>query len=349
MIDVNNSSNEIDDLECPDNSVVDESSEQLDSGGENLPVELPGSLLKKARQKSGLSLSEVATELYMSVRKLEALERDDYGALPSAVFVHGYIKKYSAIVKEDEDALLASYDQYLKTQREINPASMQVNIGVEKRKKYSFLSLKWLVPAGLFAASVSILVIVMSFTQQQRPDFVAEVNEAEQLPESPVSELDSNVLDEMASELDSIRDQNDDPIASAELALARELNASGIQEPENQPAEAPTNNQQTNTSAGVDADVGQGVSSSVAFASDEMLDELFFRISEDCWIEVSDSNGSKIYSNLANAGQTVSLDGEGPFSVMLGNARAVELSINGESVLINTRPGRDTARLIVGK
>lgn len=352
VIDVNNPSKQIDEQENPDGSIVDELCAQSEVSATMEPRQLPGSQLKEARQKAGLSVSDVAKKLYMSVRKLEALERDDYHDLPSEVFVQGYIKKYSVIVNQNEERLLADYEHYLKTQRAINPAAAQLTLGVEKRRSYSFLSPKWLVPAGLVILSVSVLVLVMAFTKQERPPMLSELDEAKQLPESPVSQLDSNTLDEMASELNAIRDQNEasNPLSGdvSDSVLKNGLASSSGSEaleqvPQTQnnvPLEiharpiAPTNDLES--SVRNNAPVGP-------------LDALMFRVSEDCWIEVSDSAGSKIFSRLARAGQTISLDGNAPFSIMLGNARGVEISINDKPVVINTRSDRDTARVVVGK
>jgi len=358
VIDVTNPSKQNDAQESPEASVVDESSTQSDVSAAVEPRKLPGFQLKEARQNEGLSVSEVAKKLYMSVRKLEALERDDYHDLPSEVFVQGYIKKYSVIVNQNAEQLLADYEHYLKTQRALNPVAGQLTLGVEKRSRFAFLSLKRLVPTGLFVLSISVLVLVMTFTKQERPAMLSKINEAEQIPESPVSQLDSTTLDEMASELSAIRNQNEaaNILGSDTSGLVAKHNQASSPESEalvgalpvkiNGLLNVPVRSATSESNSG-NAIAANRVSANSAPAGP--FDRLIFNVSENCWIEVSDVNGSKIFSRLANAGQTIALDGNAPFSIMLGNARGVEISINGKSVVVNTLPGRDTARLVVGK
>ena len=57
-------------------------SDMAESGGVT-----PGGLLREARQASGLHIAALAAALKVPVSKLEALESDNYEALPDAVFV----------------------------------------------------------------------------------------------------------------------------------------------------------------------------------------------------------------------------------------------------------------------
>ena len=46
-----------------------------------------GGLLREARQASGMHIAALAVALKVPVSKLEALEADNFGALPDTVFV----------------------------------------------------------------------------------------------------------------------------------------------------------------------------------------------------------------------------------------------------------------------
>jgi cytoskeleton protein RodZ len=50
----------------------------------------------------------------------------------------------------------------------------------------------------------------------------------------------------------------------------------------------------------------------------------------ECWTEVSDAAGTRLFFGMARAGQRVAVRGEAPFSVVLGNAAAATLSLAGE-------------------
>lgn len=67
---------------------------------------------------------------------------------------------------------------------------------------------------------------------------------------------------------------------------------------------------------------------------------------EDCWTEITDASGQRLYFELGRAGTRVDVEGAPPLSVLLGSADNVEVSVNGEAYTIPAadRRGR-TARL----
>jgi cytoskeleton protein RodZ len=68
----------------------------------------------------------------------------------------------------------------------------------------------------------------------------------------------------------------------------------------------------------------------------------------DCWTEISDASGRRLFFDLGTDGRTVELSGEAPFNVLFGNANNVSIRVNGSERAISTaeRRGR-TARLTI--
>lgn len=87
----------------------DESSPDAMRGADTTEAErrLPGLTLRAAREARGLSLSEVAQVTRFSVRQIEALENDDYAALPGNTAVRGFVRAYAKLLKLDAEPLLA--------------------------------------------------------------------------------------------------------------------------------------------------------------------------------------------------------------------------------------------------
>ncbi len=54
-----------------------------------------GQVLEKARKERGLTLDEVEYATKIRKRYLAGLEREDFGALPDAVYAHGFLKTYA--------------------------------------------------------------------------------------------------------------------------------------------------------------------------------------------------------------------------------------------------------------
>ena len=61
-----------------------------------------GDQLRVAREAAGLSLSEVASRTRVPLRHLQAIENNDYSALPSPTYATGFAKAYARAVNADE-------------------------------------------------------------------------------------------------------------------------------------------------------------------------------------------------------------------------------------------------------
>jgi len=70
--------------------------------------------------------------------------------------------------------------------------------------------------------------------------------------------------------------------------------------------------------------------------------------SGDCWTEITDANGSRLFFDLGTNGRRVVLSGEAPFNVLFGNVENVRVQVNGlpYTILAEDRSGR-TARLTI--
>ncbi len=65
-----------------------------------------GGQLRAAREAAQLSADEVASALKFSPRQIEALETDDFAALPGSTIVRGFIRSYARLLKLDPEGLL---------------------------------------------------------------------------------------------------------------------------------------------------------------------------------------------------------------------------------------------------
>jgi len=68
-----------------------------------------GRRLASAREARNLTIAQVADNLHLDDRVVEALERDDRAALPSPIFVKGYLRGYAGMVGLPADELVSEY------------------------------------------------------------------------------------------------------------------------------------------------------------------------------------------------------------------------------------------------
>lgn len=63
-----------------------------------------GQRLRAEREQRGLSVAEVARQLKLAPRQVEALESDDHAALPGDLFVRGFLRNYARLFDFDPGA-----------------------------------------------------------------------------------------------------------------------------------------------------------------------------------------------------------------------------------------------------
>ena len=60
-----------------------------------------GAILREAREKKGLSTSEVALATRMKVQIVEEIEHDDFSRIAAPIYAKGFIKLYAECVGVD--------------------------------------------------------------------------------------------------------------------------------------------------------------------------------------------------------------------------------------------------------
>jgi len=70
--------------------------------------------------------------------------------------------------------------------------------------------------------------------------------------------------------------------------------------------------------------------------------------SGDCWTEISDATGRRLFFDMGHAGRNLELNGVPPFAVLFGNVDNVAVRINGNDYpLSSSNPGSRMARLSI--
>lgn len=74
-----------------------------------------GAFVAELRQARGLSYNDVSVRIKYSVPQLEALEQENWDALPAGVPLRWMVKSYARLLETDENVLLDMLDQYQST------------------------------------------------------------------------------------------------------------------------------------------------------------------------------------------------------------------------------------------
>lgn len=152
----------------------------------------PGEQLRVAREAQQMSVADVAEVLRFSERQIEALEAGDYGSLPGATVVRGFIRAYAKLLKLDPAPLIAALaDQVPAGSVEVRPPA---NMGQAESAPLLGAAVPWrkvtgglVVLAGLLAGGYY-LTITLPLEQSAPQGTVAQVAAPTVTPPMPVLE-----------------------------------------------------------------------------------------------------------------------------------------------------------------
>ena len=287
-------------------------SERPEDNEEQASGPLGGGRLRHARRDNDISVRDIAKELHLDERKVRALEDNDFEVLGAPVFAKGHLRKYAELVGVPVDDVLADYYQMNRS------SGAPPVVGPRRRQRREIDPLPWIVGVLLVG-----LVAAASWWWISTGQEVLESSSTQPATLAPFESTttdDSDTAPEEEVAADSLADDaGGDAAADEELVIER---APLITEPV---ASAPTAD-----------DVPQ------------VTIELTF--SGDCWTEVTDANGDRLFYDLGSAGRTVTVAGAAPLRVILGDGDNVSISVDGVAYRIpaSARRGR-LARLTIDR
>lgn len=290
----------------------DESSNAPDAGRE---APLAGKRLAEARRMRNISLQDVAKELHLDEPKVTALEQNRFEQLGAPVFVKGYLRKYAEVVGVPAEDVLADYRR-CDGGDETPPI-----VGLRRPPSREFSPGPWLV--ALLAAAVATGGAWAWFSggledlfPADRPTALAPFA-AEEAPPQDAGSVPAETVP---------GNSEPEPVTPAPASAFEE------------PVEA----------AAVDADPPPVLEAPESEPAPEGQVALQLTFSGDCWTEVSDASGQRLYFGLGRAGETVSVTGEAPLHVLLGDRENATLIVDGENfpIPLAARRGK-TARLTI--
>ena len=85
-----------------------------------------GDELRRERELRGISLQEIAEATKVSLRFLEAMERNEFDSIPGGLFTRGFIRAYATHIGADPEKLVNAYlfqvaQEEEKAVRELGP------------------------------------------------------------------------------------------------------------------------------------------------------------------------------------------------------------------------------------
>lgn len=301
----------------------------------------PGSVLLAERRRQNLSLGDVSRQLKLSVRQVEALERDDFSGFQGPVFVHGFLRNYAKLLALDPNPLIRAADRLL------NPAPVQPvpePVAAPGRKTPESGKSKWPLAAGIVVVVVVAGIVAMN--NRGEPEArQAAVSAAEDHPAAAT---------EKRQPVARTADKSAEKAAAEKLAAEKSIAEKSMTEKpaaEKTPAEKRTGekdaaeNHAEPAPAAMESLAGPIASAEAVETGPRMIIRMIF--DQDSWVEIKDRNGNTVFGQLNPAGSRRSASGEPPLSIVVGNAAGVRLFKGEKSIDLAPHTRVDVARLTV--
>ena len=276
-----------------------------------------GQQLRAGRERAGLSVDDAARALKLSNRQVESLEQDDWASLPGKTMIRGFVRNYARLVGLDGRELMAALEGMAMPKSpelrgaEGTPVSMPKEGKSDRKDVLRVL-------AGLLVLALA-LVAYFFLPADMWQSTVQAIKDASQSNE---------VVVDTVADTPPVGPETPAPVAQVESVT-----------PE-QPVVVPE-------PASVSEPVIQRTEGLAAEVQTPVTNVLKFGFTQPSWVEVRDRNGQIIFSQKNPAGSQRDVQGQPPFSVVIGNAAHVTLHYKGNAVDLSKRSKDDVARLTI--
>lgn len=299
-----------------------------------------GVRLRNAREQLGLSQQAVAERLCLKVSTVRDIEEDKAPADLASTFLRGYIRSYAKLVHIPENELLPMMEKQAPV-RAAKVAPMQTfSLGKRRKKRDGWLmSFTWLV-----------LFVVIGLTgawwwqnhkaQQEEITTMADQSSAE-LNQAGSDNAQSVPLntDGAATSSEPQTAATEAPATNAAQAPAATANTAPQAQPQDQNAVVPPSQANVDTAANAPAATQPADNTAASLptspagtATAADPNALVMNFSADCWLEVTDATGKKLFSGLQRKDGTLNLTGQAPYKLKIGAPAAVQIQYQGKPV-----------------
>lgn len=254
-----------------------------------------GEVLRTAREAKGWSVPEVANRLRLMNRQIDAIESNDFAALGQPVFARGFVRNYARLLGLNPEAMLLTMrDDTLVAPVEVGQTLSLVMPG-------NWFTSRWLIAGLLMLLALVVVPIgLYAWLSSDAEDVVMT------LPPSP---------------------QPSSTNASRVTVPPAIVKAGQTPEPAVNAAPAPDSAMNTTPAPATITTAPESLpapNSAPAVAS-----ALRFQFDADAWVEVKDGTGSVLQRKMNSKGSVLTLLGQPPFTLEVGNASKVRMSYNG--------------------
>ncbi|WP_421384698.1 helix-turn-helix domain-containing protein [Bacillus salacetis] len=281
-----------------------------------------GTRLREAREAKGYSLDDLQNMTKIQKRYLMGIEEGNYDMMPGKFYVRAFIKQYAEAVALDPEMLFAEYPNDIPV---TNTNDLPELSRVQSRKPVSQSSSKVMnvIPKILVALFVIGAIFVVWYLL---PNQIGNDNAGtDDNQEESVNLSESDEVQEPEEEGEGTEESADEGSDSGGSETGQ--NEEETEEPAEEPA-------QEITVANVS---GKETTYDLKNTEDFNLE---ISATGDTWIGVYNSKDEQLFNQMMNEGntQTFDLSQDGEAFIIVGNASATNIKVNGEQISYEVSP-----------
>ncbi|EBR2487329.1 cytoskeleton protein RodZ [Salmonella enterica] len=282
-----------------------------------------GVRLRNAREQLGLSQQAVAERLCLKVSTVRDIEEDKAPSDLASTFLRGYIRSYARLVHVPEEELLPGLEKQAPL-RAAKVAPMQnFSLGKRRKKRDGWLmSFTWLV-----------LFVVVGLTGAWWwQNHKAQQEEITTMADQSTAELNADKDSGQGVQLDTRAAASQDT-TPAETAPAAPVDstAAATQNTVVAPSQANVDTAATSATATETSSALPTDQAGVAAPATDS-NALVMNFTADCWLEVTDATGKKLFSGMQRKDGNLNLTGQAPYKLKIGAPAAVQIQYQGKPV-----------------
>ena len=330
---------------------------------ENSALQSTGERLRLAREQMGLTQQNVAERLCLKLSTVRDIEEDKSPADLASTFLRGYIRSYARLVHIPEEELLPMMAKQTPIRSSKIEPMQSFSLGKRRKKRDGWLMIfTWLV-----------VFVVVGLTgawwwqnhKASQDDLVPMTDQSNSSGDNgqsiPLGESSGDSAAPAAPDESNTTTTSNSGAASAPASAAPAATASNsatTTQPDNtsnavvSPSQAPVDNSAAapaattpTTSAAPPMPVGAAAVNEPAADPNAVV----MNFNADCWLEVSDATGKKLFSGIQRSGGKLSLAGTPPYRLKIGAPRAVQVQYQNQPVdLSRFIRNNQVARLTLG-
>jgi cytoskeleton protein RodZ len=276
-----------------------------------------GASLRAAREAAGITVATLASRLRLHVKQIDALERADLAALPSLIYVRGFVRSCARELKIDPLPLLDD----LNRRAGVLPGAPAAPAG-------GGFPLARLGDGSRPIIAISLVVLVVAGVVGTLWPRRATVNPPAAAPISapPLAEPSPAVPEPSTGATG--------PAGAGTGAVPGAEPAHGPSASTDKPgANKPLAPGATETVGPPEPEPAAPAAAAAQAAPD--TDALVLHVHAPSWVEVVQANGTSVFSQICPAGSVQTLRGVPPLRIVIGNAAAVDARYHGAPVDLN--------------